>query len=109
MKERRRYQRTTLRKPVLASVANTPVFILDVSNGGLRVAHQSQLPPPGAVIHVEMPGDSGRIRLNCAIVHTAIQHATSAAQSLWNSGLQIVSGDAVSHEHLETLTGSQRA
>jgi PilZ domain-containing protein len=94
VRERRRDRRITLRKPVLASVNAAPVFVLDVSSGGVRVAHRSQLPPPGAVCRLDVPGESGPITLDCAIVHTVSQHAESAAESLFQSGLRIVSGDA---------------
>jgi archaeosine-15-forming tRNA-guanine transglycosylase len=93
VKERRRDRRITLRKPVLATVNAAPVFVLDVSSGGLRVAHRSQLPPPGVVCRLDVPAGSGTITLDCAIVHTVSQHAASAAESLFQSGLRIVSGD----------------
>lgn len=105
MSERRKYPRILLRKPVLASVGATPVFVLDASRGGLRVAHQSQLPPKGAVCNVDLPTDMGSIRLNCAIVHTAIQHATTAAKNLFNTGLEIVSADEESRQRLSKWIG----
>lgn len=94
VKERRRDRRITLRKPVLATVNAAPVFVLDVSSGGLRVAHRSQLPPPGAICRLNVPAEAGPITLDCAIVHTVSQHAVSAAESLFQSGLRIVGGDA---------------
>jgi hypothetical protein len=94
VRERRRDRRITLRKPVLATVDAAPVFVLDVSSGGLRVAHRSQLPPPGAVCRISVPAEAGLITLDCAIVHTVSQHAASAAESVFQSGLRIVSGDA---------------
>lgn len=94
VRERRRDRRITLRKPVLATVNAAPVFVLDVSSGGLRVAHRSQLPPPGAVCRLDVPAESGPITLDCAIVHTVSAHAARAAESLFQSGLRIVAGDA---------------
>jgi hypothetical protein len=102
-RERRRYPRTTLRKPILASIGTTPVFVLDVSRGGLRVAHQSQLPPPGSVCHVDLPSDGEAISLDCAIVHTVIQHANEAAKRLFSTGLQIVKVDDFPPEKYERL------
>ncbi|HEX9161155.1 MAG TPA: PilZ domain-containing protein [Thermoanaerobaculia bacterium] len=99
MRERRRDRRVTLRKPVLAAVNAAPVFVLDVSTGGLRVAHRSQLPPPGAVCSVDLPSENGNsIRLDCAIVHTAIQQANSAAEKLFQTGLRIVTTDAIARD-----------
>ena len=103
MKERRRHPRVTLRKPILASINTTPVFVLDASRGGLRVAHRAQLPPPGATCRVEFPLENDQVRLDCAVVRTAIQHASEAAEALFNSGLTIVDATLGSRERLEKL------
>ena len=100
VRERRRDRRVTLRKPVVASVNAAPVFVLDVSSGGLRVAHRSQLPPPGAVCRLDVPAEPGPITLDCAIVHTVSAHAESAAESVFQTGLRIVSGDAARMQKL---------
>jgi len=105
VRERRRERRITLRKPVLATVNAAPVFVLDISNGGLRVAHRSQLPPPGAVCRLDVPAETGPITLDCAIVHTVSQHAASAAESVFQSGLRIVSGDAA---RMRTMIGGDK-
>jgi hypothetical protein len=100
VRERRRERRITLRKPVLATVNAAPVFVLDISNGGMRVAHRSQLPPPGAVCRLNVPAEAGPITIDCAIVHTVSQHAASAAESVFQSGLRIVGGDAVKMQRM---------
>jgi hypothetical protein len=102
-RERRRHPRIALRKPILASIGTTAVFVLDASRGGLRVAHQSQIPAPGAVCRVNVPSEGGPIQLDCAIVHTAIEHANAAARRLFSSGLQIVSADSASTERFEKI------
>jgi hypothetical protein len=104
-RERRRHPRTTLRKPILAQIGTTPVFVLDVSRGGLRVVHQAKLPAPGAICRVDVPTDGDPINLDCAIVHTAIEHATAAAKQLFSSGLQIVSGDESLVDRYEKIVG----
>ena len=91
MKERRRHPRSTLRKPVRAKTGETPLFILDVSRSGMRIAHSSRLP---SAFRLEVPSSNGSIQLDCAIVHTSIQHANAAAESLFHSGLRIVTPDA---------------
>ncbi|HEY3056049.1 MAG TPA: PilZ domain-containing protein [Thermoanaerobaculia bacterium] len=91
MKERRRHPRFTLRKPVRAKTGETPLFVLDASRGGLRVAHRSKLP---SAFRLDLPSSNGTIQLDCAIVHTSIQHANAAAESLFHSGLRIVTPDA---------------
>jgi PilZ domain-containing protein len=102
-RERRRHPRTTLRKPILAQIGTAPVFVLDVSRGGLRVMHQAQLPPPGAICRVDVPTDGDPINLDCAIVHTVIEHATAAAKQLFSSGLQIVAGDETLVDRYEKI------
>ncbi|MGZ8796908.1 MAG: PilZ domain-containing protein [Thermoanaerobaculia bacterium] len=94
MRERRRDRRTVLRKPVLATVESAPVFVLDVSRGGMRLAHKSKLPvTPGGICRVDVPSDGETARLDCAIVHTAMQHANEAATNLFQTGLRFVAVD----------------
>ena len=92
MSERRRSPRTTLRTPVRGAVGEVPLFVLDVSNGGLRVAHRSQLPNKAGLCKVEVPSNNGGgpIQLDCAIVHTSMRHANAAAEALFHSGLRIM-------------------
>lgn len=91
MNERRRHPRFTMRKPVRAKTGETPLFVLDASRGGLRVAHRSQLP---SAFRLDLPSSNGTIiQLDCAIVHTSIQHANAAAESLFHSGLRITTPD----------------
>lgn len=103
MSERRRHPRVTLRKPVRASLDDLPVFVLDVSRGGLRVVHQSDLPPGRSICRVEVPMAAGPLRLDCAVVHTTAQHATLAAQELFSTGLRVVSAGGAAEQHLEAL------
>lgn len=90
MKERRRHPRTTLRKPVLASAGTTPVFILDASRGGLRVAHSRQLPDTNSICRISLPSENGRVDVDCAIVRTIVEHANQAAELLFHSGLRVI-------------------
>ena len=79
------------------------MFVLDASRGGLRVAHQAQLPPPGSICRLDMKSDVGPIQVDCAIVHTVIQHANSAARTLFYSGLKIVASDRQSQERIREI------
>jgi PilZ domain-containing protein len=90
MSERRRHPRTTLRTPVSATSGEVPLFVLDVSNGGLRVAHRSQLPTSGGICRVDVRSNGATIQLDCAVVHTSIRHANAAAEALFHSGLRIM-------------------
>src|SRR5512142_251667 len=99
MSERRRSPRTTLRTPVRGQSGEVPLFVLDVSNGGLRVAHRSQLPTKGGICTVEVPSNGATIHLDCAVVHTSMRHANAAAEQVFHSGLKILS----SKSKLESL------
>ena len=79
-----------LRKPILATAGTTPVFILDASRGGLRIAHSKKLPNRGAICRVSVPADGGSVSVDCAIVRTVMQHANEAAEALFHSGLKII-------------------
>lgn len=103
MRERRRSSRTTLRQPVPATVDSMPVFVLDVSTGGLRVVHRSQLPDAGANCHVNVASEQGPIDLDVVIVHTAMKHATAAAEQLFSTGLKIKSTDPKSARRLKAI------
>jgi hypothetical protein len=83
-----------MRQPVRGSAGPAVVFVLDASRSGLRVAHRTQLPDAGAICKVELPSSNGPIHLDCAIVHTSIQHANAAAESVFHSGLRIMTPNA---------------
>ena len=108
MRERRRSPRVTLTKPILATVDSMPVFILDASTGGLRVVHRSQLPKGKSICRVNLPSEAGPISLDCAVVHTTIQHATAAAEELFSTGLKIVSSDEESARRLSAIVSAKR-
>ncbi len=103
MRERRRSPRTTLIQPIEATVDSMPAFVLDVSTGGLRVVHRSELPPPGGHCKVNLPSDHGLIDLDVVIVHTAMKHATAAADQLFSTGLRIKSSSPESSKRLEAM------
>jgi PilZ domain-containing protein len=93
MNDRRRDPRVRLRPPVQGAAGSLPLFVLDVSRGGLRVAHRSQLPDESGICRVDVPSPQGTIHLDCAVVHTSIAHAEAAAESVFQSGLRIVNAD----------------
>ena len=102
MKERRRHPRVKLRTPVEGKAGPQPLFVLDVSRGGLRVAHRSQLPEENGICRVELPTTNGTIHLDCVIVHTSKQLAQRAAETLFHSGLKIVKAEPGLDEILES-------
>jgi hypothetical protein len=95
--ERRRYPRVTLRQPIRGAVGPARVYVLDTSVGGLRLAHQANLPAPGEFCRVEVPTDLGPIKLDCQIVRTVHR------DHLFHTGVSIVSADRQSTERLRSL------
>jgi hypothetical protein len=94
--ERRRYQRVTLPAPLRGTVGNIRVFVIDVSLGGLRLAHQEPLPKVGTSCTVRFEGNTGTIVLPCIMARTTVHRpATHAAEkAVHHSGLQIVADDS---------------
>lgn len=88
--ERRRHVRVRFRNPLRAAVGDARMFVLDLSPGGVGVAHDIPLPPPGRICRVEVLSDIGPIKLDCAIVRTVKQSATAAADAVFHSGLQVI-------------------
>jgi hypothetical protein len=106
MRERRRHPRVLLRKPILATAGSTPVFILDASRGGMRVAHSTQLPSGGAICRISLPADDGMVSVDCAIVRTTMQHANQAAEALFHSGLEILTPDDPTAQRVRDAIGA---
>ena len=97
--ERRHYRRVMLREPLRGAVGEIRVYIVDGSIGGIRVAHQTPLPAPGAFCRVEVSSDLGPVKLDCEVVRT------STYEKLLYSGLVIVAADRQSAERLKSLFG----
>ena len=104
--ERRRFERVRLREPIRGSVGAARIYILDASVGGMRVAHQGTLPPPGAYCRVELPTDMGTIRIDCEVVRTVPQPPpmTQTTKPIFHSGLAVVAAaDHQSDERLKAM------
>ncbi|HSP17503.1 MAG TPA: PilZ domain-containing protein [Thermoanaerobaculia bacterium] len=104
--ERRRFLRVKLREPLRGAVGSARVYVLDASVGGMRVAHQGTLPPPGAFCRVELPTDMGTIKIDCEVVRTVPQPPplTQTQRPIFHSGLAVIAAaDHQSAERLKTV------
>ena len=104
--ERRRHERVRLREPLRGAVGQARVYVLDASPGGLRVAHQGTLPPPGDYCRIELPTDMGTIKVDCEVVRTVPQPPpmTQTTKPIFHSGLAVVAAaDRQSAERLKTI------
>jgi len=82
------------------------IYVLDASVGGMRVAHQSTLPPPGAFIRIELPTDMGTIKVDCEVVRTVPQPPpmTRTSRPIFHTGLAVVAAaDRQSAERFKTV------
>jgi hypothetical protein len=104
--ERRRHSRLKLREPLRGAVGPARVYVLDASLGGMRVAHQGTLPPPGAYCRIELPTDVGTIKVDCEVVRTVPQPPplTQTMKPIFHSGLAVVApADRQSAERLKSI------
>ena len=104
--ERRRYPRVKLREPLRGAVGSARIYVLDASVGGMRVAHQGTLPPPGAFCRIELPTDMGTIKVDCEVVRTVPQPPplTQTQKPVFHSGLIVIAAaDRQSAERLREL------
>ncbi|MGZ8831494.1 MAG: PilZ domain-containing protein [Thermoanaerobaculia bacterium] len=104
--ERRRHKRLKLREPLRGAIGTARIYVLDASVGGMRVAHQGTLPPPGAFVRIELPTDMGTVKVDCEIVRTVPQPPpmTQTSRPIFHSGLEVVAAaDRQSAERLKTV------
>ena len=84
-------------QPIRGAVGPARVYVLDASVGGIRIAHQASLPPPGGLCRVEVLTDVGPIKLDCEVVRTVHE------RQLYHTGLNIVAADHQSAERLRSM------
>jgi hypothetical protein len=103
--ERRRYQRVSLPAPLRGTVGQVRVFVVDISLGGLRIAHQEALPKIGASCTVRFEGNTGTIVLPCNLVRTIVHRPAAhvSERAVYHSGLQVVADDRWTMQPLREL------
>jgi hypothetical protein len=117
--ERRRVQRVKLLDPLRGKIESTPVFVVDVSLRGVRVAHQAEIGGAGARVTLQTQWDGRAITLECRIVRTTVHRAADSAtgRTLYHSGLSVTSADEAAlaalreliHEHIVRALDEQKA
>jgi hypothetical protein len=99
MEERRRFQRVTLVRPLVARIGAARVFLLDASLSGLRVAHQGNIPAEGSTCAILFEWEGIPVALECRITRNRIQKTARNARekSVYHAGMEIVraSGEAM--------------
>ena len=104
-RDRRRHPRVRLHEPMRGAVGEARIYLVDVSVGGVRIAHHAPMPDPGGFCRIELPSEMGPIKLDCEVVRTVPQTPPSRdpAKVVYYSGLQVVAADLQSVERLRSL------
>lgn len=95
--ERRRFYRVNLRQPIRAFAGAVPVQLVDASIAGVRVIHQTPLPPAGSTCRVMFQSEFGPVSVDCEVVHTT-EHAAGH-----QTGLRVLAADRQSQERLREM------
>lgn len=90
--ERRKVQRVKLTRPLHGKSGSSPIYLVDASVEGIRIAHQGIVSAVGKTLRVEFAWEGQRIELECAVVHnTLIRLAKSKkGKSTYHAGLRII-------------------
>ena len=104
-RDRRRHPRVKLHEPLRGVAGEARIYLVDASAGGVRIAHQAPLPPPGGFCRIEVPSEMGPIKLDCEVVRTVPQPSRSRdpAKAVYYSGLQVIATDLQSAERLRSI------
>jgi hypothetical protein len=74
----------------------------------MRLAHKSKLTvTPAGICRVDIVANGETAHLDCAIVHTAMQHANDAGASVFQTGLRFVSVDDESRNRLQKIVRAE--
>jgi hypothetical protein len=100
--ERRKYQRVTLVRPLVARIGTARVFLLEASLSGIRIAHQGNIPPEGSTCTIIFEWESIPVALECRITRNTLQKMARNAneKSVYHVGMEIV---RASDEAMKTL------
>jgi hypothetical protein len=87
--ERRQFSRVTPVQRIRGTVGSVVVFLIDVSLGSARVAHQDALPAPGGMSILTFDWDGRRFSAPCEVRRTTVEKApkTEFDKPLYHSGL----------------------
>jgi hypothetical protein len=103
--ERRQYGRVTPVERIRGSIGNVVIFLVDVSLGGIRVAHQEALPAVGQTVSVSFLWQGRRVSLRCEMRRTVVFKAAKSLmdKTLHHSGLRILSKDELAEGTLREI------
>jgi hypothetical protein len=87
--ERRQFGRVTPVQRIRGAVGTVTVYVLDISLGGARVAHQDPLPPIGGTSVLTFNWDGARFHAACEVKRTRVEKEARSQfeKPLYHSGL----------------------
>lgn len=96
--DRRQFGRVTPVQRIRGAVGTVPVYLLDVSLAGARVAHQEPLPDVGATSVLTFDWEGRRYTGRCEVRRTKLEKParSSFEKALYHSGLYLMNTDAES-------------
>jgi len=105
--DRRRFQRIGLPRPVGGRSGAARVFLIDLSLGGFRVAHQLAL-KPNDPFELSFEWEGQRITMRCSVIHNVLFRLakTSAEKSIYHAGLRIDEATVSSRSALREMIAS---
>ena len=78
--------------------------LIDASIAGIRIVHQTALPPVGSTCRVMFQSDFGPISVDCEIVHTDERPTAKFGDPpSYESGLRVLGADRQSQERLREM------
>lgn len=106
--ERRQFGRVTPVQRIRGMVGNVPIYVLDVSLAGVRVAHQDPLPAIGQTATLVFEWEGRRFTGKAEVRRTKVEKPARSKyeKSLHHSGLFITPKDAFSHAIIKDIIQS---
>lgn len=103
--ERRQFGRVTPVQRIRGMVGSVPVYVLDVSLAGVRVAHQDPLPAIGQIAPLMFEWEGRRFTGKAEVRRTKVEKPARSKyeKSLHHSGLFITPNDAFAHAIIKDI------
>jgi hypothetical protein len=92
VEERRQYNRVTPVKRIRGAIGNVVVFIVDISLGSARIAHQDPLPPIGGTAVLTFDWEGKHFSAKCTVTRTRTERAAKSEfdKPLYHSGIVVM-------------------
>ena len=108
VKPRRKFQRVTLVRPLVARIGATRVFVIDASLQGVRIAHQGNIPAEWSKCTIVFEWEGIPISLECRVTRSTLQKLArdSGEKSVYHAGLEIIRAEKEAMTTLREMIAS---